>query len=100
MSDSSIKRFWISWYGGDGEDYRPVYVDLEPEFPWWCSGERDKDPPFSICAVVNAVSEEEAFTMVKKFWLEAELRFCEPKDAGWMPEPSRFSPDAARWKQL
>jgi hypothetical protein len=42
--------------------------------------------------VVDALNEECALTMVRKFWLEADLIFCKPKPDGWMPEPTRFPP--------
>lgn len=89
-----MNRYWISWWGGDNEDYRPIYTEKPPEFPWWCSGERDGDPPFSICAVIDAANEKAAFVLAKKFWIEAELRFVNLVEPGWMPESSRFPPKA------
>lgn len=87
---SSTHRYWISWWGGDGADCRPCYVDLEPPFAWWCSGERDEDPPWSICAVIDAQSEEAAAAQARMFWPEYEARFCHHKPAEWMPDVSRF----------
>lgn len=68
-------RFWMSWWAGDGKDMRPVRDD-DSVPPWACSGEREQDPRYSICAVVEADSEEGAWNKVLPLWPEAEQRFC------------------------
>lgn len=88
-----LQRFWVSWWGGDGEDCRPV-VDAPP-FQWWVSGDRDGDPPHSICAVLDAGTEEAAWRLVTQYWPEAERRFAVIKEPGWQPDPGRFPPRAA-----
>lgn len=88
---SATTRFWISFWAGDGSDMRPIYTKTPPDFHWWCSGERDEDPPHSICCVIDAPSEDAAYDLARVFWPELEPRFCEERDPDWMPEPERFA---------
>ena len=83
-------RFWVSWWGGAGSDRRPIAVPVL--FLWWCSGEREAEPRFSLCALVDAQDEHEANMAVRSLWPEAEPRFCEPHPDGWKPDAGRFPP--------
>lgn len=81
-------RFWISWYGGDGDDPRPTTFPVP--ISWWCTGYREQAPTCTICAVVDATDEDAALARVREFWPEAELRFCEAREPGWTPNGGRF----------
>lgn len=91
MAETSEKRFWCSFWAGDGSDMRPIYTTVPPDFHWWCSGEREQNPPHSICCVIDSESEAAAYSVARKFWPELEERFCEPKAPGFMPESTRFA---------
>lgn len=81
-----LKRFWISWYQPT-EDYRPIKFPIPVE--WWCSGER-ADGASTLCAMVDALTEEAAKKEIQKYWHEAgEWRFCDEKAIDWLPG-SRF----------
>jgi len=81
-------RFWVRWYGGDGQgDSRPLTVPVP--MTWWCSGERG-DGMSVLCAVVDAPDAASAWAQVRTFWPEAEASFVEAKPNGWQPEASRF----------
>jgi hypothetical protein len=56
--------------------------------------DRDKDPDnerdeCSMCALVDAQDDIEVINMIKKHYLDYELRFVEEKPDGWQPG-SRF----------
>ena len=51
-TDATTTRFWISWYGGDGDDPRPTTFPIP--ITWWATGSREKAPNHTICAVVTA----------------------------------------------
>lgn len=86
-----MKRYWCSWYE-TSQDYRPIKVEGAPK--WWCSGETCEEPPrATLCAVVDAEGEADAFSLLDKFWpgaTSAERRFCEERAADWMPDHTRF----------
>jgi hypothetical protein len=84
-----MTRFWVSWWGGEGEDMRPLKDD-DTTPSWACSGGRFEEPKHSICAVVDADSEEAVWKVIKGLWPEAEERFCEEKPDDWLPEKTRF----------
>ena len=77
-------RFWLSWYQ-PGDDPRPLTCPPNEAIRgWWVSG--TGDDKFSICAVVDAESEEAAKAAVRVDWPEAEKwRFCEEKPRDWKP---------------
>ena len=77
-------RFWISWWGGKDDDCRPLRDD-ESTPAWACSGQRVPEPCFSICAVIDAESEEKAWEIVLEYWPEAVERFCNEKPGDWLP---------------
>lgn len=83
-----MKRFWVSWYQ-PGEDWRPIYPDGHGrpfDGRYWKSGERCSDDATTVCAVVDAESEDDAKDAIQVFWPEAgEWRFCEEKAMDWTP---------------
>lgn len=85
-----MKLFWISWYQPT-EDYRTIYDKRKESEPfghrYWCSGETCSEPTtWTMCAMVDASSEEDAMALVLSYWPEAEeWRFCEEKPTGWAP---------------
>lgn len=86
-------RFWVGWYGGADGDYRPIRDDVATP-AWACSGETGGGL-FTLCAVVDAQSEDEAWEVVLSYWPEAQKRFCEERPPGWLPlappgEENRF----------
>jgi hypothetical protein len=89
-----MTRFWISWEEPmpDG-DYRPFVVPVEPHITkWWCSGygEHNDEEYATLCAVVDAESEEKAEEAVKKFWKPQSWRFCDVREDNWRPPKDRF----------
>lgn len=83
-------RHWFSWYQPT-EDYRPIKWPLPPHIPhYWCSGQV-ADDSYSLVAVVDAPDEEGAIAAVREYWPDmGELRFCEEKEDGWLPQSDRF----------
>lgn len=81
-----MKRFWLSWWQPTG-DHRPLtYPPNAGILGWWKSGERDDPYAASICALVAASTDDEAWKAVRIDWPEAiDFRFCEAVDAGWRP---------------
>jgi hypothetical protein len=89
-----MKRFWISFWTGN-------YADegcLDAPFQVWLSGQTDRRSHLpqkfesgepkddcSLCAVVDANSEEEIFPAVLKYFPDAEMRFCEPRPSDFVP---------------
>ncbi len=82
-----MKRFWISWVAGEADDCRPVSAPAP--FRWWCTGSLT-DGRSTICAVMDAESEEAAYEEARKWWPELEPRFCLEKAADYMPSSDRF----------
>lgn len=76
-----MMRFWMSWYQ-PGPDERPVtYPPPKPILGWWTSGETEE--VFTICAVVEANSEADAWGEVENIdaWPDrGEKRFCKIHD--------------------
>jgi hypothetical protein len=80
-----MKRWWVSWWEPLVKgDYRPFTWPLPPEIPkYWCSGYGDGTA--SLCAVVDASTEEEVKKLIEQFWKPAEWRFCNERELGWRP---------------
>ena len=78
-------RFWMRWYGGDGGDARPLTYPTPIE--WWHSGTTAEEtgPNCTICALVDAPSEEEAWARVREYWPEAVPDFAHVKPDDWRP---------------
>jgi len=72
-------QYWISWYQPT-EDHRPLsFPPNENILGWWCTGHSEAGA--TLCAMVKALSEEEARFHVKVEWPEVEeWRFCEESD--------------------
>lgn len=79
-------RYWLSWYQPT-DDYRPLTDPPHPQIlGWWCTGYNNQDHA-TICALVEAGSEQDAKVYVEVSWPEsatAEWRFCERRD-DWKP---------------
>jgi hypothetical protein len=91
-----MKRWWVSWEeptSESGGDWRPLKVPPTESIPkYWCSGYGgwDEDSYASICAVVDAPSEDEAKALVEKYWRPQEWRFCNERELDWRPAGDRF----------
>ncbi len=83
-------RYWISWEEPtpDG-DHRPMTTPVEPAvLHWWCSGYGEGYS--TLCAVVDANTEDLAKVLVKVFWKPQAWRFVHEKPNDWMPPADRF----------
>jgi hypothetical protein len=82
-------RFWLSWWElADNGDSRPLTWPLPKEVQYWNSGSRERDDEreeHSLCAIVDAPSEDDAWKLVRQFWRPVEERFIEQHEAGWTP---------------
>jgi len=79
-----MKRYWVSWWSGNYENEGCS----KPVFQVWVSGERDREAggtELSLCAVIDAHNEAEIWTAINKHFPDCELRFCEIREAGWIP---------------
>lgn len=83
---STNKRFWLSWHQPTS-DCRPLTHPPHPQvLGWWNSGQRLRDDAWTVCALVEATSEEQAKTYVLISWPEAsEWRFCRETPADFLP---------------
>ena len=74
-------RFWISWYSKEDPQDLP--------FEAWETGERVNADfsthSYSICAVIDAESEEVAYTLARQHYPDLEERFCTPKEDDFQP---------------
>lgn len=82
---NGTKRFWLSWWQPT-EDHRPLTDPPNAQvLGWWCSGYEDDGTP-TLCAYVQADSEELAYFYVSISWPEAKnWRFCEERAMDWIP---------------
>ena len=72
------KRFWVSWWTAwEGEDITP--------FQYWITGELADGSKISICAVIDAESEQHVWTAVKYHFPDYEQRFCTEHALDWKP---------------
>jgi hypothetical protein len=83
--ESSMKRFWMSWFQPT-EDHRPLtYPPNAGILGWWCSGQRE-DGAWTLCALVQARWELPAKIAVRKDWPEAtEWRFVREVASDFSP---------------
>jgi hypothetical protein len=73
----SKKLWWLSWDQTTSDERPLTFPPNEAILGWWNSGSRCSDDAHTICAFVQAETEEEAKAAVKKDWPEAEeWRFC------------------------
>jgi len=90
-----MKRWWISWEEPTPKgDYRPLHVPVPDAVKkWWCSGYGGfgaEDSYATLCAVVDAPTEEEARKAIRVEWEPQEWRFCEECTLDWRPNAGRF----------
>lgn len=92
------KTFWISWYEpiDESQDSRPLKWPLPATIDYWVSGWRGDMSAATLCAVVDAASEDEAKKLIGEYWKPAEWRFCNPNELGWRPPADRFPPKVTR----
>lgn len=84
-----MTRFWMSWYQPT-EDHRPLaFPPNAAILGWWCTGYRH-DNAATICALVQAESEEAAWDAVKKDWPEMEQRFSGEREPDYAIKSDRF----------
>lgn len=94
-----LARFWISWKQALDPDSQEEF-DQNPTsigrvVNYWFITETNTHALF--CAVVDAVDQEDAKKVVEENFnpdekpiLDRQWRFCEKKEANWMPDPDRF----------
>lgn len=118
MSKKNLNRYWVSWWSGNYESEGCK----APPFDFWISGQRscindgltqeqydfsqtihDEDKYYdfinkhgkddcSICALIDASSEEEIWQEVAKYFPDYDMRFCNQKEADYSPgEGGRFT---------
>lgn len=91
MTEASMKRWWVSWYGDNGV--------FELYSPWWISGSRCEDDVWIFVAAVRAESEAGARRVIEAAHDEGrspkEWRFVEERPADWSPFNGRF--ERASW---
>lgn len=99
-----MSRFWLGWEE-HSKDYRPLHdPPNEAILGWWCSGESGdlKTSFHTLCALVEAESEEAAKIAVMEDWpppehrLPPSWRFCNLVADDYMPGP-RFPVKAGSW---
>ncbi len=101
------ERWWISWWANDDESAPLAWPPPDPVLGFWTTGARENaeeglPDQASVCALVGAVSAEEATAALEEGWPELkqggrEIRFIEFKGKGRIQLGSRFpTPDWAR----
>lgn len=74
-------RYWISWWSKKEPENLP--------FDAWVSGERVNwdftTDSYSICAVIDAESEQAAYDLARQYYPDLEERFCIPKPDDFQP---------------
>lgn len=90
------KKWWVSWF------WPPDLGSFTLYWPWWISGsrvtldknDRIKEEEHTICAAIQAESEEAAMGIVIACFDEKpkamEWRFVEEKPDDWSPFCDRF----------
>jgi len=63
-------RFWVSWVQRT-DDYRPLGYPPKGLLGWWCSG-YDCDDNATLCALLDADTEDAAKAAIAKEWPETE----------------------------
>lgn len=91
--------YWISWYIRDIDDER-VAERWPDDIRVWRTGETMEEPPrATLCARIEAGSEDEAWNRVRSLYgpyaHEVVERFSEQVPRGWWPPEDRF-PRSAR----
>lgn len=81
-----MARYWVSWYSG-------YYISegcTKPPFQIWESGYRERNDDtmktdLTLCAVIDANSEDEIWQVIERHFPDYEYRFCEPRELDYMP---------------
>lgn len=85
------RRWWISWYEPSSEAPIPGVEGLKR---YSCTGQRMRDNAWTICAVVDANSIEQAKAVILQAWPtkkgDKEWRFVEARPKDWQPSKDRF----------
>lgn len=75
-------RFWVSWYTAE-EDPENLPFDA------WVTGERVNEDfsthSVSMCAVIDAESQQAAYDLARQYYPDLEERFCTPKADDFLP---------------
>lgn len=84
-------RYWVSWFSGNYEDEGCT----KPPFEFWVTGQRDRQgnglsqkharDDCSLCAVIDAESEDAVWKLVGKHFPDYEVRFLEEKNPNFQP---------------
>lgn len=100
-----MKNYWVSWYCPPN-----VMGKFELHSPWWVSGFRMSDDAETVCAAIQAVSEDQArlkivmshdADFVKWASEGIEWRFVNERPDDWTPYGDRFpSDDWMVWQPL
>ena len=88
-SPAVLLRYWMGWEE-PGDDARPLKLPLPGGVRWWCSGQGHDYS--TVCAVVDALNEEEAWGKLDGYWSPQKRRFVEnkgPAADNWRPS-NRF----------
>lgn len=84
---TDLNNYWVSW------THLPSEGEFELWWPWWISGTSGEGE--SVCAAVQAASEDEAKEAVMAAYdvrpAGLEWRFVEKRPAGWTPYGDRFA---------
>ena len=86
-----MTRYWVGWISGN-------YADegcTAPPFKFWQTGVTDHptDPErdhLTLCAVIDAESEAEAWALVGQHFPDYQQRFISVRASDYRPSPDRF----------
>lgn len=80
-------RWWLGWYDADGSHgsahLHPQVIDA------WVTGSGGLNQ-YTMCAVVEAASRDEARAVIDASYQVTAWRFDEPHEAGWLPGERRL----------
>ena len=106
-----MKRFWVSWYSGNYEDEGCT----APPFQFWTTGQRSRpnegmtDDQYAeyskimdedeadafldkharddctLCALIDAKSEDQIWPVIAKHFPDYRERFCEERPSDYVP---------------
>lgn len=84
-----MSRWWVSWYQPPGRSSDDdIFRGASCVVGVWVSGMRLSDKAPTVCALVDAPTEERLRRRVAAIWPEAmteEWRFCYQVEADWTP---------------
>lgn len=97
--------FWLSWEQ-PGEDVRPItFPPNDAVLGWWTTGVYGDEEGSTLCAYVEAPSEDAAWDAIKKDWPDCgDRRFinrCEcVRTSGRLPLKEWMRPRIDRWTNI